>query len=185
MTGGIERVAVTGMDQLLLCTCIFIYPSATVDEVAAFIVNNGGDIYTCQAMYKRMKDLEWKRKEASTEAYGAFTERNVNHCCWFWTLPPPLGIVGEQRWRMLDSDESSFSLEMCEPMKGRAMMHIRVRKPGHYIRGLKVNVLMCIEPGDPMLPANVIFAMLLLLLQCCLNWSPDLSAVSPTLDTAP
>jgi hypothetical protein len=155
MTGGIERETVTGMDQLLLCTCIFIYPSATADEVAAFIVNNGGDIYTHQALYERMKHLELKRKEASSEAYGAFTERNVNRCRWFWTLPPPLGIVGERHRRMLDSDESSFSFEMCEPTKGRAMMHIRVRKPGHYTHGLKVNVLMCIEPGDPMLPANV------------------------------
>jgi transposase len=40
---------------------------------------------------------------------------------------------------------------MVESKFGRAYMEIRVRKPGHYTRGHKVNVLMAIEPGYPYL----------------------------------
>jgi len=44
---------------------------------------------------------------------------------------------------------------MCGSKYGRASFHIRVRKPWHYARGHKVDVIMAMEPGDPNLPASV------------------------------
>ena len=42
MAGGIEREQLTGADQLLLSICIYVYPEASSDQIAAFIHSNGG-----------------------------------------------------------------------------------------------------------------------------------------------
>ena len=44
MAGGRDREQLTGADQLLLSICVFIYPEASSDKIAAFIHSNGGDI---------------------------------------------------------------------------------------------------------------------------------------------
>mmetsp|Transcript_15238 Transcript_15238/g.25344 ORF Transcript_15238/g.25344 Transcript_15238/m.25344 type:complete len:135 (+) Transcript_15238:230-634(+) len=91
-TAGFNRIAwqeVTSVNRSLVWI--------SADQAAAFIVNNGGDIYTRQQLYDRMKDLELVHKRAWIEAYDAYTPRNLNMCRWFWNDPPPLGIVGVQR----------------------------------------------------------------------------------------
>jgi hypothetical protein len=52
---------------------------------------------------------------------------------------------------LIDVDECSVTLESVEDKYGRA----RVRKLGHYTRGVLVNVLMAVEAGDPRLPPLV------------------------------
>ena len=42
MTGGTQREQLTGSDQILLSTCMFIYPAATNAEIAVFIYSNVG-----------------------------------------------------------------------------------------------------------------------------------------------
>jgi len=97
MTGGSERDALTGRDQLLLSVGLFIYPDSKADELAAFIYSNGGDLDSRQMISSRMKELDLTKKICSTEAYQAFTAENRRKARYFWTMPPPLGVVGQQR----------------------------------------------------------------------------------------
>jgi hypothetical protein len=81
-----------GIDQLLLCIFLLVHPDAEDDEVAVFIVNNGGQLYDRQLISQRKKDLEYSRKRASIEAYQAFLPLNLLRVEQFFNLPPPLGI---------------------------------------------------------------------------------------------
>ena len=56
---------------------------------------------------------------------------------------------------LIDVDECSVTLESVEDKYGRAHPTARVRKLGHYTRGVRVNVLMAVEAGDPRLPPLV------------------------------
>jgi hypothetical protein len=58
MTGNRDRTVLTGVDPLLMSTFLFAYPHTTADEICAFIVNNGGDVYNRDAIYKRLKDIQ-------------------------------------------------------------------------------------------------------------------------------
>jgi hypothetical protein len=155
MTGGKQREALTGVDQLLLCTFVFIYPNASADACSAYIINNGGAVYTPQQITTRLKELELNRKRASTEAYDAYSPNSLLRARLFWTQPPPLGVVGVNRRMLIDVDECSVTLESVEDKYGRAHPTARVRKLGHYTRGVRVNVLMAVEAGDPRLPPLV------------------------------
>ena len=44
-TGNGERTKLVGRDQLLLALGVYIYPLACADELCAFIVANGGEVY--------------------------------------------------------------------------------------------------------------------------------------------
>jgi transposase len=155
MTGGKEREGLVGRDLLLLSIGLTIYPDFKADELASFIVENGGEMYSRQMISQRMKDIGMSIKVASTEAYQAFTPINMRKCLYFWTLPPPLGVVGLLRPMYVDFDECGIALETTNTKYGHAHTSIRIRKPGHYTKSRKVTVIMAIEPGDPTLPANV------------------------------
>ena len=42
---------------MLLCTFIFMYPNASADACSAYIINNGGSVYTPQQITTRLKEL--------------------------------------------------------------------------------------------------------------------------------
>ena len=111
MTGGRQREQLTGPDQLLLSICIYIYPAASSDEIAAFIHASGGDIYTRPQISDRCNELELTRKRASKESYDAFSEASLRAYRWFTTLPPPLGIYNIPVHRLIDIDETGFYLK--------------------------------------------------------------------------
>jgi hypothetical protein len=154
-TGNTERGAIVGNDLLLLCICLYAYPTASKDELATFIANQGGDIYTRQDISKRLADLELSKTIASTEAYDAFTPRNRLRAELFWTRAPPLGVVGIQTRRLIDFDEFGMSLNKCNTKYGHSHTTIRIRKPGHYTRTTNITVLVAVESGDPILPPGV------------------------------
>lgn len=153
MIGGRERTALVGRDQLLLTFYFWIYPDAELDEAAAFIVNNGGDVYSRQIISKRLKELRISGKVASVEAFQAFYPQNILKKERFFNLQRPMGVNGVSRALLIDADECGVSLEKTNRKKGRAHTSIRVRKRGHYTKGRKVTVILFVEPGDPNLPA--------------------------------
>ena len=156
MTGGIEREALTGADQLWFSICIFIYPDASADEVCTFIVVQGGNVYSREQISTRCEELEIARKRLSKEACDAFSPRVQRRVRWFWTLPPPLGIANIRMAILIDIDETGFYLSKLGSNYGRAVGCLRVRVPRHYTRNdQKLNVIIAVEPGDPNLPANV------------------------------
>jgi len=93
-TGNRPQTTVVGVDLLNLVTYITAWPDATLAEMAAFIYNERGDLYSRQAIFNRLKDLNITRKKASTEGYQ--TQRpDVEFRVWsFWTCPPPVGALG-------------------------------------------------------------------------------------------
>ena len=117
-TGYGPRTTVVGVDLLNLVTYITAWPDATLDEMAAFIYNKGGDLYSRQAISNCLQDLDVTRKKASTEGYQ--TQRpDVEFRVWgFWNCPPPLGVLGVPRWKLLDFDEFGVSLEKCNRTGG-------------------------------------------------------------------
>lgn len=153
MAGGRERTALVGIDQILLTFFVWLYPDAEHDEIATFIVNNGGGIYSRQLICRRLKELRFSRKVASVEAFQAFYPENILRCQRFFGHPRPLGVNGVPRALLIDADECGISLEKTNRKNGYAHLSIRVRKRGHYTKGKKVTVILFVEPGDPALPA--------------------------------
>jgi len=154
-TGGSERSNLVGNDLLLMAIFLLIWPTATGDEIAAFIFNNGGELYTREAISARMTELEITNKVASTEAYQAMEPINVLKAELFWSQPPPLGIVTIFIYQLIDFDEMGIGLEQVQTGKGHAHKSIRIRKTGHYSKHTKITVIMAIEPGDPRLLPHV------------------------------
>lgn len=154
MTGNRERSTIVGFDQLLLAICITVFPQAQLTEIAAFIYNRGGGLYSNEAISKRLKELAVTRKTVSVEAYRAFTPDALLRKHLFFTRAPPLGVRTIERKRLIDVDEFGVELNQCNRTKGWAINFFRVRVPGHYTRTQKLTVLIGIEPGDNNLPAN-------------------------------
>ena len=145
------RTTVVAVDLLNLVTYITAWPDATLDEMAAFIYNKGGDLYSRQAISNCLQDLDVTRKKASTEGYQTQRPDVEFRVCGFWNCPPPLGVLGVPRWKLLDFDEFGVSLEKCNRTGGWAVKVLRVRKDGHYHHGAKITVIFAVKPGDPRL----------------------------------
>ncbi len=58
---------------MLLTLCIFTFPQASSDEVAIYILENGGAIYSRQAISERLNELKLTRKRVSHEACIIYT----------------------------------------------------------------------------------------------------------------
>ena len=150
MAGGEQRESITGSDQLLLSICLFIYPEATADKLCAFLVANGGGVYSRGQISERCFEMEISRKRCSKEAYDAFSASSLQKLRWFISLPPPLGVSGVRSHQLIDIDETGFYLKSCAGGYGRGHTSCRVRCPSHYKRNEpKVNVILAIEPGNP------------------------------------
>ena len=153
--GNKERENITGRDQILLSICLYIYPRAKDDEVAAFIYANGGRAYSSKDVSKRCKQLKLTRKRGSLESVGAYTRRNQIRTEQFWTMGPRIGVNGVPRHLLIDIDEASFSLKKIEQKYGRSFTACRVRDTANYKKGGGiVNLLMAVEPGNPLIPPN-------------------------------
>jgi transposase len=132
------------------CTLDYIYPSATADELACFIISNGGNVYERQTIYKRLSELGITRKRASYESYDAFSTRNLIKAELFWTQPPQLGIKNIRRYQFIDIDEAGFCLKNLKTNYGWAPKPVRVRDVHHYSRNTdRINLILAIEAGNP------------------------------------
>jgi hypothetical protein len=78
-TGNGPRASIIGVDLLNLVTYITTWPDSTIDEMAAFIYNEGGDLYSRQTISKCLEELDITRKRASTEGYQ--TQRPDGQVC--------------------------------------------------------------------------------------------------------
>jgi hypothetical protein len=100
--------------------------------------------------------LENKKKASTGQAYQAFEPHNMLKVQWFWTqAPSALGVYGVPRRKFIDVDEFGIVLERTNLKFAWAVRFFRRKKPGHYTRNTKLTVLLAIEPGNHILPANV------------------------------
>ena len=155
-TGNKRRVVLTDEDQLLLTLAIYINPTSTADQIAAFIIREGGNIYTREQIYKRLKEMGVVRKRASVESFKAFTPQNIMRARVFWTEGPPAGVAGVPRRKFIDIDETRFALHQTRKgVKGWGVKAVRVRDKGDFKKGMQsVNLIIGIEAGNPMIPAD-------------------------------
>jgi hypothetical protein len=131
-----------------LATFLIAHSDSTMDEMAAFVYNEGGALYSNQRISERLKDLAVTKKKASIKAYQALNEVVQFRVYTFWNYPPPLGIFQVSLFRLIDFDELGVTLERCNRSCGWALKVFRVRKDGHYKVGRKITFLFAIEPGD-------------------------------------
>jgi len=151
-TGGQERTHLVGRDQFLLVIFLIAHPDATLDEMATYIFNQGGGLYSTEILSTRLKELDVTKKKASIEAYQAMRD-DVQERVWAWfNTGPPTGIMGVPRRKLIDVDKFGVTMERCNCKRGWAPKFSRVRKDGHNNHGMKITVLFAIEPGDPNLP---------------------------------
>ena len=68
-TSNTERTLIVGVDLLSLVTYITAWPDATLDKMAVFIYNEGGDLYSRQRISQQLAELDITKKRASTEGY--------------------------------------------------------------------------------------------------------------------
>jgi hypothetical protein len=83
------REQVVGVDMINLVTFLRAWPEATLDEMAVFLYNEGGPLYSKKRLSERLTELEITKKRASTEAYQAQRE-DVQVRVWSFFNCPPL-----------------------------------------------------------------------------------------------
>ena len=104
---------------------------------------------------QRLKELGLVRKVGSTEARQASLPINLFKREQFWQMPPPFGVNGCERRRLIDIDKCGIELNRTNRKYGRTYSGIRVVKPGHYSCDTKLTLLLAVEAGDLALPAGV------------------------------
>jgi hypothetical protein len=140
-TVNMEWSRIIGTKLLNLVTYITTWPDATLDEMVAFIFNEGGELYSRQAISQRLAELDITKKRASTEGYQ-MQHPDVQFRVWgFRNCPPPLGVFQVPRQRLIDVDKFGVMLEKCNRTGGWAVMVHCVRKDGHYHHGIKMTVI--------------------------------------------
>ena len=154
MTGNRQRSQIVGVDLLNLTIFILAWPEATIDEMATYVYNEGGELFSRAAISKRLGELQITKKTAAKDAYQSQSEEVQFRLNCFFNCPPPLGIRDVPRFRLIDFDEFGVTLEKLNRKGGWALKIFRVRKDGHYHHGAKITCLFAIEPGDPRVPAN-------------------------------
>jgi hypothetical protein len=138
-----------------LVTFLIAHPDSTQDEMAAFLYNKGGALYSKQRISERVDDLEITKKKASIEAFQTLSAEVQFWVFIYWNCPPPLRIFEVRRRELIDIDESGVTLERCNGTSSWALKVFRVRKDGHYGHGKKITVLLAIKPGNPALAPHV------------------------------
>ena len=91
MAGGEQRESITGSDQLLLSICLFIYPEATADKICAFLIANGGGIYTRGVRFQ-IDVMSWRllEKDAVKKHTMHFLHRVSKNYVGLFLSPLPL-----------------------------------------------------------------------------------------------
>ena len=155
-TGNKAKNEIVGLEQYLMILFLLAWPDARLDEIIAFIANAGtGRIYRRSQVTRRLKELGLTMKVGSTEARQASLPVNLFKREQFWTMPPPFGVHGCERRRLIDVDECGIELMRSNRKYGHCSSGIRVVKPGHYSKDTKLTLLLAVEPGDPDLEPQV------------------------------
>ena len=96
-----------------LAIFLIAHPDGTLDEMAAHIYNEGGDLYSQSVISKRLNELEITKKKASTDAFQAQRADVQFRVHVFFNCPPPLGVLNVPLYKLIDVDEFSITLERC------------------------------------------------------------------------
>ncbi len=101
-----------------LVTFLVAHPDSTQDEMAAFVYNEGGALYSKQRISEHLDDLEITKKKACIEAFQASSAEVQFRVFTYWNCPPPPGIFEVRRRKLINIDEIGVTLERCNAMAG-------------------------------------------------------------------
>jgi hypothetical protein len=153
--GNKAREQVVGVDLINLVSFLRAWLEAHLEEMAVFLYNKGGPLYSIKVISKRFDKLKITKKRASIEAYQAQME-DVQFRDWsFWNCPSPLGIFKVTWQKLIDIDEFGILLEKCNCTGGWVLRVFKVRKDGHYHHSAKITFFFAIKLGDTALPPQV------------------------------
>ena len=156
MTGNSEKNVIVGLDQYHMILFLLAWPEARLDEIIAFLANAGnGRVYSRSQVSSRLNELGLTKKVGSTEAKQASLPINLFKREQFWQMPPPFGVSGCERRRLIDVDECGIELQRTNRKYGHTYCGVRMVKPGHYSKDTKLTIILAVEPGDPALQPEV------------------------------
>ena len=104
--------------------------------------------YSNLQVHRAEQLLDLKRKAESTIANFATLPSNMLKRKLYWTMPPPLGMVGVAVADIIDIDEAGFFLESSNRNYGKTISCLRCSQHGVYGRGEKVNLLLALPLRD-------------------------------------
>jgi len=127
-----------------------VLPKATLAECRAFLfhMDPAQPPYSNSQVHRAEQLLDFKRKAASTTANFATLPSNMLKRKLYWTMPPPLGMVGVAVADIIDIDEAGYFLESSNRNYGKTVSCLRCSQNGVYGRGEKVNLLLAISGDD-------------------------------------
>ncbi len=115
-TGGQPCTTVVGVDMIHLVTFLVAHPDSTQEEMAAFVYNEGGVLYSKQCISEHLGDFKITKKKASIKAFQALSAEVQFRVFTYWNCPPPLGIFEVCRWKLIKIDKFGVTNERCNTM---------------------------------------------------------------------
>ena len=134
-------------DIALLIHYRLTFPKAQADEIITYIANNSfqHSIYSRQDITLMEKRLGFTRKVGSSRAFQSLLAHNQMRRQLFWSQPPPVGVHGLDRNRLIDIDEGGFSITSSVRSHGKAYRCVRVVQSGSYTRTRPWNLILAID----------------------------------------
>ncbi len=88
------------------------YPKAHLLEISAFIYNHAlvPRLFSPTTISEKETELGLSFKKASTDSVQLFLEERKKRIFEFFNLPPPYGIAGVEMDRLIDVDESPWTM---------------------------------------------------------------------------
>jgi len=104
-----------------------VLPKATLAECRAFLFNMDPNEppYSNSQFHRAEQLLDLKREAASTTADFATLPSNMLKHELYWTMPPPLGMVGVAVADIIDIDKAGFFLESSNRNFGKTVSCLR------------------------------------------------------------
>jgi transposase len=148
-TGNKAMSKINGIHQRELILYRIAYPKATADEVRRYLYEDvpGLKLFSRSDISKAETRVGLTRKCGSTTAWQAYEPRNILRRDLYWSVPPPLGIVGVHLWEFVDFDECAIFFTTPDRSIGKAYSGVRVREPGPHGYDEKWTIMMAIDPG--------------------------------------
>jgi hypothetical protein len=86
-TGGRPPTTIVGVDMIHLVTFLVAHLDSNQDEMAAFVYNEGGVLYSKQHNSKHLDDLEITKKKASIKVFQALSAEVQFRVFTYWNCP--------------------------------------------------------------------------------------------------
>ncbi len=142
-----ERM-VRGQSFVYLAMFCVVNPSATINEVRAFLYNMDpamGVPFSPAVVVDAEHLLGLRRKASSTTCKRANLAVNKHKRYVFWNQNYPLGRADVRTQDMIDVDEAGFKIEHTNPNFGKTVSWLQCYLKGEYNHNKKINCLMAIS----------------------------------------